>query len=70
VPSTETEIFSRWGVLKKADVLGFFWLFLLLLLLLLVNLYMAAAVSAARYGLGMYAIRTNIANVHTTVYLT
>ena len=30
----------------------------------------AAAVSAARYGLGMAAIWSDIANVHTTVYLT
>jgi len=56
-------------VLKKADAWGFFGV-LLLLLLLLVGLYAAAAVSAARYGLGMAAIRMDIANVHTTVYLT
>lgn len=70
MPSTETEIFSRWGVLKKADAWGFFG-DLLLLLLLLVGLYVAAAaVSAPRYGLGMDVIRKNIANVHTTSYLT
>jgi hypothetical protein len=70
VPTTETEIFSRWGVLKKADAWGFFGV-LLLLLLLLVGLYVAAAaVSAARYGLGMAAIWSDIANVHTTSYLT
>ena len=47
MPSTETEIFSRWGVLKKADACGFFWL-LLWLLWPLVGLYVAAAaVSAA-----------------------
>ena len=57
-------------MLKKADAWGFFG-DLLLLLLLLVGLYAAAAaVSAARYGLGMAAIRMDIANVHTTVYLT
>jgi hypothetical protein len=70
MPSTETDFFSRWGVLKKAVACGFFGV-LLGLLLLLVGLYVAAAaVSAAHYGLGMAAIRTDIANVHTTSYLT
>jgi hypothetical protein len=57
-------------VLKKADACGFFGVFLLLLLLLVGIHAAAAAVSAARYGLGMAAIRTDIANVHTTSYLT
>lgn len=57
-------------MLKKAAAWGFFG-DLLLLLLLLVGLYVAAAAaSAARYGLGMAAIRMDIANVHTTFYLT
>jgi len=68
VPTTETDFFSRWGVSKKAVACGFFWVFLLLLLLL-VGIHAAAAVSAVRYGLGMAAIWSDIANVHTTVYL-
>ena len=57
-------------MLKKAVAWGFFGV-LLLLLLLLVGIYVAAAaVSAARYGVVMAAIRSNIANVHTTSYLT
>ena len=58
------------GVLKKTDAWRFFGV-LLWLLLLLVGVYVAAvAAFAARYGLGMPAIRTHIANVHTTSYLT
>jgi hypothetical protein len=57
-------------VLKKADACGFFGVFLLLLLLLVGIHAAAAAVSAARYGLGMAAIWSDIANVHTTSYLT
>ena len=70
MPTTETDFFSRWGVLKKADACGFFGVFLLLLLLLVGIHVAAAAVSAARYGLGMAAIWSDIANVHTTSYLT
>jgi hypothetical protein len=70
VPTTETDFFSRWGVSKKAVACGFFWLFLWLLLLLVGIHVAAAAVSAARYGLGMAAIWSDIANVHTTIYLT
>ena len=70
MPTTETDFFSRWGVLKKAVACGFFAV-LLLLLLLLVGIYVAAAaVSAARYGIGMAALWSDIANVHTTSYLT
>ena len=44
---TESDFFSRWGVLKKADACGFFGV-LLWLLELLVGVYVAAgAVSAA-----------------------
>jgi len=58
------------GGIKKGRCLWIFWLFLWLLLLL-VGLYVAAAaVFAARYGLGMAAIWSDIANVHTTSYLT
>jgi len=53
-------------VLKKDTLLRIFSLFLLLLLLLVGVYVAAAAVSAARYGLGMDAIRSDIANVHTT----
>ena len=69
MPTTETDFFSRWGGLKKAVACGFFWLFLLLLLLLVGIHVAAAAVSAARYGLGMAAIWSDIANVYTTSYL-
>jgi len=68
VPTTETDFFCWGGGLKKADARGFFGVFLLLLLLL-VGIHAAAAVSAVRYGLGMAAIWSDIANVHTTVYL-
>jgi hypothetical protein len=57
------------GGIKKGRCL---WIFLgfLWLLLLLVDIHAAAAdVFAARYGLGMDAIWSDIANVHTTVYL-
>jgi hypothetical protein len=70
VPTTETDFFSRRGGLKKADACGFFGV-LLWLLLLLVGIYVAAAAaSSVRYGLGMAAIWSDIANVHTTPYLT
>jgi hypothetical protein len=56
--------------LKKADACGFFG-DLLWLLLLLVGVYVAdVTASAARYGLGMDAIWSDIANVPTTSYLT
>lgn len=56
--------------MKKVVACGFFGV-LLLLLLLLAGLYVAAvAVFAARYGLAMAAIWSDIANVHTTSYLT
>ena len=70
MPTTETDFFCWGGGLKKADACGFFGVFLWLLLLLVGIHVAAAAVFAARYGLGMAAIRTDIANVHTTVYLT
>ena len=58
------------GVLKKADAWRFFGV-LLWLLELLVGVYVAnVAAFVVRYGLGMAAIWSNIANVHTTVYLT
>ena len=58
------------GGLKKAVACGLFGV-LLWLLGLLVGLYMVdVAAFAGRYGLGMAVIRTDIANVHTTVYLT
>jgi len=57
-------------VLKKTAACGFFGV-LLWLLELLVGRYVAAAtVFAARYGLGMAAIWSSIANAHTTSYLT
>ena len=67
---TESDFFCWGGGLKKAAACGFFGV-LLWLLLLLVGLYVAVYTgSAVRYGLEMAAIRTDIANVHTTVYLT
>ena len=67
---TESDIFSIGGVLKKVVACGFFAV-LLRLLRLLVGVYVAnVAAFAARYGLGMAAIWSSIANVHTTSYLT
>jgi hypothetical protein len=61
--------FFEAGGAEKGRCLWIFWGFLLLLLLL-VGIHVAAAdVFAARYGLGMAAIWSDIANVHTTVYL-
>ena len=70
MPTTETDFFLTVGGAEKGRCLWIFWRFLLLLLLLVGLHVAAAAVFAARYGLGMDAIRTDIANVHTTVYLT
>jgi hypothetical protein len=67
---TESDFFCWGGVLKKAAACGFFAV-LLWLLWLLVGIYVAAAAaSAPRHGLGMAAIWSNLANVHTAVYLT
>jgi len=70
VPTTESDFFCWGGGLKKADACGFFGVFLLLLLPLVGIHVAAAAVSAVRYGIGMAAIWSDIANVHTTSYLT
>jgi hypothetical protein len=63
-------IFFRGGGYQKRPLPVDFLAFSVLLLLLVGIHVAAAAVSAARYGLGMAAIWSDIANVHTTIYLT
>lgn len=58
------------GGLKKVAACGIFGVFLWLLELLVGVYVVDVAAFAVRYGLGMAAIRIDIANVHTTSYLT